>query len=100
MIRSIKVLFISSSMCCLLQSYVANADPIDTSVVKMLTIPSAMKQLESNGYYDFRMIKVERKHNEIAVKARNKAGQQVELEMDLYSGAILHEQANNTEIQQ
>ncbi len=33
--------------------------------------------------YDFRMIKVERKHNEIAVKARNKAGQQVELEMDL-----------------
>ncbi|WP_237155961.1 PepSY domain-containing protein [Photobacterium phosphoreum] len=99
MIRSIKVLFISSSMCCLLQGYVVNADPIDTSVVEMLSVPSAMKQLESNGYYDFRMIKVERKHNEIVIKARNKAGEAVELEMDLYTGAILHEQANNAEIQ-
>ncbi|WP_235011128.1 PepSY domain-containing protein [Photobacterium aquimaris] len=100
MIRSIKVLFISSSMCCLLQSYVSNADPIDTSVVEMISVPTAMKQLESSGYYDFRMIKVERKHNEIVVKARNKAGEHVELEMDLYSGAIINEQANNTEIQQ
>ncbi|MEC6798480.1 PepSY domain-containing protein [Photobacterium sp. S4TG1] len=91
MIRNIKVLFISTSMCCLLQSYIAHADPVDTSAVNMLSVPSAMKQLESNGYYDFRMIKIERKHNEIAVKARNKVGESVELEMDLYSGVILHE---------
>ena len=99
MIRNVKVLFISSSMCCLLQSYIVSADPVDTSVVEMLSVPSAMKQLESNGYHDFRMIKLERKHNEIAVKARNKAGEPVELEMDLYSGIIIHEQANNTDIQ-
>ncbi|MEC6907666.1 PepSY domain-containing protein [Photobacterium piscicola] len=97
MIRSIKVLFISSSMCCLLQSYITHADPVDTSAVNMLSVPSAMKQLESDGYYDFRMIKIERKHNEIAVKARNKVGESVELEMDLYTGVILHEKRYGVE---
>ena len=58
-----------------------------------------MKQLESDGYYDFRMIKIERKHNEIAVKARNRVGDSVELEMDLYSGIILHEKTHGEEIQ-
>ncbi|WP_233426569.1 PepSY domain-containing protein [Photobacterium carnosum] len=99
MIRSVKVLFISSSMCYLLQSYIAYADPVDTSAVSMLSVPNAMKQLESDGYYDFRMIKIERKHNEIAVKARNRVGEAVELEMDLYTGIILHEKMHSTEIQ-
>ncbi|WP_279152043.1 PepSY domain-containing protein [Photobacterium iliopiscarium] len=99
MIRRVKVLFISSGMCCLLQSYVVHADPVDTTVVKVLSVPSAMKQLESDGYYDFRMIKIERKHNEIAVKARNRVGDSVELEMDLYSGIILHEKTHGEEIQ-
>ncbi|PSW05199.1 PepSY domain-containing protein [Photobacterium lipolyticum] len=64
----------------------AVADPVDTLA---LTVPKAMKLLQSEGYYDFRKIKVEHDEHEIKVEARNESGQKVELEMDLYTGKIL-----------
>ena len=65
------------------------ADPVDPEDSLALTVPKAMKLLQSEGYYDFRKIKVEHDEHEIEVEARNKSGQKVELEMDLYTGKIL-----------
>lgn len=65
------------------------ADPVDPVDSQVLTVPNAMKLLQSKGYYDFRKIKVERDDREIEVEARNKSGRNVALEMDLYTGKIL-----------
>ncbi len=67
------------------------ADPTDEAP-EVIGIPTAVKILEKDGYYDFRKIKVVREYNEIAVDARNKEGHRVELEMDLYTGEVVQEQ--------
>ncbi|GHA39583.1 PepSY domain-containing protein [Photobacterium aphoticum] len=66
----------------------AMADPVEPTV-KELTVPKAMRLLQSQGYHDFRKIKVERDEHEIEIEARNADGQEVEVEMDLFSGKVL-----------
>lgn len=65
------------------------ADPVEATTSSALTVPKAMRLLQSQGYHDFRKIKVERDENEIEVEARDKSGRQVELEIDLYTGKVL-----------
>ncbi|MCQ1059301.1 PepSY domain-containing protein [Photobacterium sp. ZSDE20] len=65
------------------------ADPVERSVSPELTVPKAMRLLQTHGYHDFRKIKVERDDHEIEVEARNADGHRVEIEMDLFSGKIL-----------
>ncbi|MDX1302155.1 PepSY domain-containing protein [Photobacterium sp.] len=65
------------------------ADPVDSADALVLTVPEAMKLLQSEGYYDFRKIKVERDEYEVEIEARNKSGQKVGLVMDLYTGKVL-----------
>ncbi|WEM45501.1 PepSY domain-containing protein (plasmid) [Photobacterium sp. DA100] len=65
------------------------ADPVEPSATPELTVPKAMRMLQSQGYHDFRKIKVERDEHEIEVEARNADGHKVEIEMDLFSGKIL-----------
>ncbi|AJR06083.1 PepSY domain-containing protein [Photobacterium gaetbulicola] len=65
------------------------ADPVEPAVSPELTVPKAMRMLQSHGYHDFRKIKVERDEHEIEVEARNADGHKVEIEMDLFSGKIL-----------
>ena len=67
----------------------AYADPVERSTSPELTVPKAMRMLQSHGYHDFRKIKVERDEHEIEVEARNADGHRVEIEMDLFSGKIL-----------
>ncbi|WP_084419418.1 PepSY domain-containing protein [Photobacterium sp. J15] len=65
------------------------ADPVEPPHPDMLTVPEAMRLLQSQGYHDFRKIKVERDENEIEVEARDKDGKMIELEIDLYTGKVL-----------
>ncbi|WP_299022439.1 PepSY domain-containing protein [uncultured Photobacterium sp.] len=65
------------------------ADPVESPHPDMLTVPEAMRLLQSQGFHDFRKIKVERDENEIEVEASDKNGEKVELEIDLYTGKIL-----------
>ena len=65
------------------------ADPVERAAAPELTVPKALRMLQSHGYHDFRKIKVERDEHEIEVEARNADGQRVEIEMDLFSGKIL-----------
>ena len=67
----------------------AFADPVEPAPAPELTVPKAMRILQSEGYHDFRKIKIERDDHEIEVEARNADGQRVEIEMDLFSGQIL-----------
>lgn len=65
------------------------ADPVEATTSNALTVPKAMRLLQSQGYHDFRKIKIEREENEVEVEARDKSGRQVEIEIDLYTGKIL-----------
>ncbi|OAN11137.1 hypothetical protein A3K86_19420 [Photobacterium jeanii] len=65
------------------------ADPVSTMPKDALTVQKAMRLLQNQGYYDFRKIKIEHDENEIEVEARNKLGNKVEVELDLFSGQIL-----------
>ncbi|MGF1713302.1 PepSY domain-containing protein [Photobacterium chitinilyticum] len=67
----------------------AMADPVEKTASSALTVPKAMRMLQSQGYHDFRKIKVERDENEIEVEARDKSGRRVELEIDLYTGKVI-----------
>ncbi|MGF1725618.1 PepSY domain-containing protein [Photobacterium nomapromontoriensis] len=67
----------------------AFAKPVGSAAAPEITVPKAMQLLQDKGYHDFRKIKVERDENEIEVEARNAAGQEVEIELDLFSGKIL-----------
>ncbi|MGF1872680.1 PepSY domain-containing protein [Photobacterium indicum] len=65
------------------------ADPNGSSESPALSVPKVMRLLQAQGYHDFRKIKIEHDESEIEVEARNQGGQQVELEVDLYTGRIL-----------
>ncbi|PSW19987.1 PepSY domain-containing protein [Photobacterium sanctipauli] len=65
------------------------ADPVERNIAPELTVPKALKLLQSQGYHDFRKIKVEREDHEIEVEARNADGHRVEIELDLFSGKII-----------
>ena len=64
------------------------ADPVEPTMQE-LTVPKALRLLQSQGYYDFRKIKVERDEHEIEIEARNADGLEVEIELDLFSGKVL-----------
>ncbi|MDO6542219.1 PepSY domain-containing protein [Photobacterium sanguinicancri] len=65
------------------------ADPIHTAPSNALTVQKALRILQDQGYYDFRKIKLEQDDREIEVEARNKIGNKVEIELDLYTGQIM-----------
>ncbi|PSU35905.1 PepSY domain-containing protein [Photobacterium lutimaris] len=83
----LKSLFVLLTVCSL--SLPVYADPVERAASPELTVPKAMRLLQSHGYHDFRKIKVERDDHEIEVEARNADGHRVEIEMDLFSGQIL-----------
>lgn len=97
MTASMKTRLIYGGLAFLLYTHGVMAVPIDPQPLNSLSVPMVMKKLESYGYYDFRMIKVERKHSEIVVKARNKSGELVKLVMDLHSGKVLDEVFDHSE---
>ncbi len=65
------------------------ADPVHTVPSDALTVQKALRMLQDQGYYDFRKIKLEQDDREIEVEARNKTGNKVEIELDLYTGKIV-----------
>jgi hypothetical protein len=90
--NTMKMLIASKSLLLTMGLIVATpvlADPNGSTESMAISVPKVMRLLQAQGYHDFRKIKIEHDESEIEVEARNQGGQQVELEVDLYTGKIL-----------